>query len=135
MGERDVGQLERSDLEARVARNDVELHLSGKSLLLKLLPDQPLSERRGVNRRLEVGRQVRDRTDVILMPVREDDSRELIPLLLDELEVGEDEIDSRIVRVGERQAEVAHQPLPSRAIEIDVHANLARSAERAENQL
>jgi hypothetical protein len=40
VGERDIGQLERTDLEARVARDDVELHLPGEPLLLQLFGNQ-----------------------------------------------------------------------------------------------
>ena len=69
---------------------------------------------------------------MILMAVGEDDPDEILRLLLDEFQVGKDEVDAGIIGVGKGQAEVAHQPFALRPIEIDVHANLARAAERAE---
>ena len=72
---------------------------------------------------------------MVLVPVRQDDAGELVLLLLDEFEVGQDEVDARIIRIGEGQPEIDHQPLALRAVEIDVHADLARPAERAEQQL
>ena len=71
---------------------------------------------------------------MVLMPVGQDDPGKAVPLLLDELEIGKDEVDARIIGIGEGQAEVDHQPLALRAVEIDVHADLARPAERAEKQ-
>ena len=45
VSESDIGQLERADLEARIAGDDVQLHLPGEPLLLQLLCDQPRGER------------------------------------------------------------------------------------------
>jgi hypothetical protein len=39
------------------------------------------------------------------------------------------------IRAAEGHAEIDHQPLAIAAIEIDVHADLARPAERTEDQL
>src|SRR6476620_1604484 len=71
---------------------------------------------------------------MILVPVSKDYSREPVLLALDELEVGEDELDPGIGRVGEGQPQVDHDPLAAAAVEIDVHADLARAAERDEQQ-
>ena len=71
---------------------------------------------------------------MVLVPVRKDDAGKPLLLILDELQVGKDELDTRIARIGEGQAKVDHQPLTAATVEIDVHANLARAAERAENQ-
>ncbi len=65
----------------------------------------------------------------------EDDADKVLHPLFDELEVGEDEVDARIVGVGEGQPQVGHQPLAAAAIEVDVHADLARPAERKKQQL
>src|SRR4051812_9628653 len=72
---------------------------------------------------------------MVLVTMGQDDPREPFLLFLDELEIGQDQVDPRIARVGEGQAEVDHDPLPAAAVEIDVHADLARSAERAEQEL
>jgi hypothetical protein len=65
---------------------------------------------------------------MILVPVRQDNPCEPLLLVLDELEVRENELDSRIIGIGERQAEVDHDPLAAAAVEIDVHADLAGAA-------
>ena len=45
------------------------------------------------------------------------------------VEVGQNQLDARIIRAGEGQAEIDDDPLAAAAVEIDVHANLARAAE------
>jgi len=71
---------------------------------------------------------------MILVTVGEDDARQPLLLTFDELEVGKDEVDPRIVRVGKSETEVDHDPLSAATIEIDVHAYLARAAERAKQK-
>ena len=70
---------------------------------------------------------------MILMAVRQDDPCEPLLLVLDELEVGEDKFNARIAGIGKGQPEVDHDPLAATTVEVDVHADLARAAERAEN--
>src|SRR6185369_2930510 len=96
VSERNVGQLERTDVEARVAGNNVELHLAGQPFLLKLLRNQSGGEGRRVKRRLQVSGKIRNGTDMILMPVGEDDTGKLVALRFDELEIGQDQVDTRI---------------------------------------
>jgi hypothetical protein len=71
---------------------------------------------------------------MVFVAVGEDDPRESLLLVLDELELGQDEVDSGILGIGEGQAEIDHQPLAAAAVQVDVHADFARPAERAEQQ-
>ena len=71
---------------------------------------------------------------MILVPVRQHDAEQIIALLLDELQIGQDQVDARIGRIGEGNAHVDHQPFALTAVQIDVHADLAGSAERDEEQ-
>src|SRR5689334_16111290 len=71
---------------------------------------------------------------MVLMPVREDDPGEILLLVLDELQVGKDQVDAGIVGAGKGQPQIDHDPLAPAAIQIDVHADLARSAERDEKE-
>ncbi len=71
---------------------------------------------------------------MILMAVRQDDADQVLHPFLDEFEVGKDQLDAGIVGIGEGQAKVGHQPFAAAAVEIDVHANLARPAEGQEQQ-
>ena len=50
--QRDIGELERAELETAAALDDVELDLTGEPLLLELAGDQAGGERRCVKRRL-----------------------------------------------------------------------------------
>ena len=133
--ERHVGEAERAEREAAVARDRDELHLLGDPLLLQLAADQPRGEGRGVERHAEIGGQIGDRADMILMPVREHDADQAVGMTLDEVEIGEHEIDAGIGGIGEGEAEIDHHPFAVAAVEIDVHADFARAAEREEEEL
>ena len=86
------------------------LDLPGQPFFLQLARDQPGGERRRVNRHLQIGGHVGQRADMILMPVGDDDPDEVLHPLLDEFEVGQDEVDPRIFMVGEGQSAIGHQP-------------------------
>src|SRR6266496_1698252 len=121
MRQRDETDLERAKLDAPAALDDIELHQPGKPLLLELAGDQPGGERSREQRALELLGEVGQRADMVLMPMREDNPREPFLLALDEIEIGQDEVDPGIRRIGESQAEIDHDPLAAAAIEIDVH--------------
>ena len=71
---------------------------------------------------------------MVLMAVGEDDAEQIGAMLLDEGEIGQDQLDARIIGIGEGQAEIDHHPFALAAVEIDVHADLARAAEREEEE-
>ena len=71
---------------------------------------------------------------MVLMAVGEDDAEQIVASLLDEGEIGQDQLDARIIGIGEGQAEIDHHPFALAAVEIDVHADLARAAEREEEE-
>ena len=76
---RDIGELERAQLERRVARDDVELDLSGEPLLLELSGDQARGEGRGVERDLQLARKIGDRADMVLVTMGQDDAGQPAP--------------------------------------------------------
>ena len=135
MRQRDKAHPERPQLDAPAALDDIELYVTGEPFLLEFAGDQPGGERGREQRTLQLLGEIGERADMVLMPVGQDDPREPLLLVLDEFKVGEDELYPGIVRVGERQAEVDHDPLAAAAVEVDVHADLARAAERAEQEL
>ncbi len=71
---------------------------------------------------------------MVLMAVGQDDAEQIVAPLLDEGEIGQDQLDARIFGIGEGQAEIDHHPFALAAVEIDVHADLARAAEREEEE-
>ncbi len=134
MGERDIGEAERPELEAALALDLDQFDLLEDPLFLQLAADQAGSERRGVERHAEIGGEIGDRPDMILMPVGEDDTEQIVALAFDEIQIGQDQLDAGVGRVGKGQAEIDHHPFALRAIEIDVHANLPRAAEGKEKK-
>jgi hypothetical protein len=134
MGERDVAEAERPEPEIALHLDCVELHLPGQPLLLQLAGDQPGGERRRVERHAEIVGEIRNGADMVLMAVGEDDAEQVLAPLLDEGEIGQDQFDAGIGRIGEGEAKVDHDPFALAAVEIDVHANLAGAAEREEEQ-
>ena len=83
------------ELDASAALDDVELDLAGQPLLLELAGDQPGGERRREQRRLQLLGEIGQRADMVLVAVGQDDPGEPLLLVLDELEIGQDEVDAR----------------------------------------
>gem|GEM_PF-6332979 len=134
MGERHVAEAERPEPEVAAEIDRVENDVLEQPLLLELARDQPGGERRRVERHAQIVAEIGDCADMVLMAVGEDDAEQVGAALLDEGEVGQDQLHARIERVGEGQAEIDHHPLALAAVEIDVHADLARAAEREEEE-
>jgi hypothetical protein len=132
--ERDVGDLERAQGDAALVLDDDQLDLVEQPGLRQLVADEVGGERRRVERHAEIRGEVGHRADVVLVRVGEDDAEQAVEPLLNELEVGEHQVDAGVVGIGEPHAEVDHQPLAIAAVEVDVHADLARAAEREEQQ-
>ncbi len=69
----------------------------------------------------------------------EDDADDVLPEGLDEGRVGQDHLDPRGGLVSEGDAEIDHDPLAvvggAEAVEIEVHPDLVRPAERQEDEL
>src|SRR3546814_11104198 len=53
----------------------------------------------------------------------------------DRLDVGQDDVETRHAVVGEGDAEIDHQPPAGIAVQVQVHADLVRPAERQEVQV
>ncbi len=134
MGKRQVADRERAEIEGIEMVDHPEVDLAGDSRLLQLGAHQPGGEWRRVERHAQFLREIRDGPDVILMRVRQHHAEQVLRLILDELQIGENQVDAGIFVAAEGHAQIDHQPLVVAAIEIDVHADLARSTERAEQQ-
>ena len=74
VGERDIGDAERVELDRAAALDDPQADLAGQPFLLQLAGDQPGGERRRVERHLEVGGEIGQRADMVLMAVGQDDA-------------------------------------------------------------
>ena len=69
------------------------------------------------------------------MGMRQHDADQGIAPFLDERRIRHDHIDAGHRIVGEADAEIDHQPLAGVAVEIEVHADLARPAQGEEQEL
>ena len=135
MRQRHEGHAERADIELGVGLDDLQLDAVGIALLLELPADQARGESGGVERHAEILGQVRQRADMVLMPVRQHDTDQIVEPFLDELQVGQDHVDAGILRIGEGDAAIDHHPLAVTAVQIDVHADLARPTQGQEKEL
>src|SRR3546814_10880534 len=71
---------------------------------------------------------------MILMPMRENDAEQIVATLLNESQIGKDQVDAGIAWIGKGKAQIYHDPFSLGSIEIDIHANLSRPAEGQEKQ-
>jgi len=72
---------------------------------------------------------------MILVRVRQHEADQVGAPLDDELGIGHQHVDTRRAVVPERDAKIDHQPLAGIAVEIEVHADLAGTAQRDEKKL
>src|SRR4029077_8368169 len=91
--------------------------------------DQREGEARRVDLQLEFAEQVRQRADVVLMAVGEHHGLDLIGVLAQVLEVGQDQVDARHLRLGEGQPCVQDQDAAVHLEGGHVAADLADAAE------
>ena len=117
--ERDLGDRHRVE-QARLAQLALQ-HRGG--------------ERRGIDRRLEPRPQVGDGAEMVLVGMGDDDADQVLAALLDEGGIGHHDLDARHRVVAEGDAEIDHQPLAGMAVEIEVHADLAGTAQGEEQEL
>ena len=135
VGQRDVSDLEGTNLETPVVFFDLmQLDFAKQARFLELAPHQFHRERRRIDRHAEIGCEVWHGADVIFMRMGENDSFKLLRPLLDEFEVGEHKVHPGILAARESHAQIDHQPLAVAAVEVDVHPDLARAAEREKQQ-
>lgn len=134
MGQRHIGDIEWPEREAVLRIDHVQFDLIAISGLSKLVPHQIRGERRGVKRHSQFHREIGHRTDVVFVSMRQHDAEQIVQSVLDELQIGEHQFGAGIFVAAETHAEVDHQPLAVTPVEIDVHADFARSAEREEEQ-
>ena len=134
MRERDQPDRKGLEIDAAVVRDDVELDLTFEPLLLQFLGNDARREPVGIDRHLEIGREIRDGADMILMRVGEDDADEVLAAFLDEGGVGHDDVDAWIIGIPEGHAQIDHQPFAIAPVQVAVHADFARPAKCEEEQ-
>src|SRR3546814_20116296 len=66
--------------------------------------------------------------------MRENDAEQIVATLLNESQIGKDQVDAGIAWIGKGKDQIYHDPFSLGSIEIDIHANLSRPAEGQEKQ-
>ncbi len=90
---------------ASAALDDVELDLSGQPFFLELSGNQPRGERSGIERAFKLFGEIGQRADMILMTMGQNDAGKPFLLLLDEFEIGQDQLDAGIARDRQRSGQ------------------------------
>ena len=72
---------------------------------------------------------------MVLVRMGDDQAHQLVATIRDVAGVGHHHIDLGMRRAAEADAAVHRQPLPVAAVEVEVHADLARPAQRQEGQI
>ena len=98
--------------------------------LVELGLDQPLRERRAVDRRRQRGQQEAERADVILVPVRDQIGPQLAPPRFQVRRVWDDVVDAVHLVGGEHQAGVGDDHVLGGLVDHHVAADVAEPAER-----
>ena len=99
---------ERSELEL-VARVERKERVRLEPVLLQLVAQEAAREGRGVDRDVgELRKDVREGADMVLVGVRDQEGADLLPVLLQIRDVGDDEVDPEHLLVQEHQPAVDH---------------------------
>ena len=130
MGKADKLHTKGAEVDFLPGFHDMQFNLIGDPFFFELPPNQCRCKRIGVKRHTEIGCEIRHRADMILMPVRQDDTDKILLARFDKFQIGEDQINAGIIRTGKCQAEIDHQPFAITAIKVNVHADFVRPAKR-----
>jgi hypothetical protein len=130
---------ERPELQIAAQRDLGQADLIEDAGVAQLLADQEGGERRGVERGFQARPQPAERTDVVLVSVRQHDAQDVVGVGLDVARVRGDHLHAGRRQVAEGHAQVDHDPLPivrrPVAVQIEIHPDLVRPAQRQEDEL
>ena len=140
MGHADQLDIERADLAAIPHRDDLQGEAVDEADLGELRFEHLGGEGRGVDRDSgERGPQIGHGAEMIFMRVGEQEPGDIVPLFLDEPNVGKDHIDAGLGLAAEGDAHIDDEPfagaLAAVAVEVEIHADLAHAAERQEDEI
>ena len=139
---RDIDEVdgERRKLDPPVQRRDIDRDLRRAGLRQPARFEQGGSERRGVKRHLELRPKIDQRAHMVFVRVGEHEADDVAALLDQEADVRQDEIDAgQVFFAAERDAAIDDQPFSpgtvAKAVDREIHPDLADAAERRENEL
>src|SRR5262245_23216191 len=140
MRDGDVLDVERSDLKPLTGRDLVQLDLGRTRFGEPAGLEKAEREAGRVDRRTQARPHLDERADMILMGVGNEDSEQVLPLLLDEAKIGIDQIDAgEMLLAAKSHAAIDEDPLSlalgTETVKGGIHSDLAETAERDEYQL
>ncbi len=134
MADPEGGRAEGPELD-RLARLECEQRVVVELMLLDLVAQQAARQRRGVDRHArEVGQDVGQPTDMVLVGVGDQERLDLVGALAQVGDVGHDEVDAEHLLLGEHQSAIDHDDLIAVLEHVHVLADLADTAERQDAQ-
>ena len=124
------GHTAHADILPRL--DNVQRSLRQQTVLLELALDKPEREPCSVYGNIYLLEQIRQRADMILVSVSDDNAPELIPVLFEIGEVGDNEVNARHFLIGERKAAVYDKHIVAAFVNVKVLSYLVKTAERDE---
>ena len=116
-------------------RDLVQLCRRGQAVLLELVADKAQRQARRVHGHVELAQKIRQRADVVLMAVRDDEAADARAVLQNERKVRDDKVDAEHVAVREHKAAVDQQHIVAAFVQRDVLAHFAQAAQRIDLHL
>ncbi len=123
---------ERADGDALARPHRHQTLLDLLAVFLELGFDKRERQRRAIHRALHDRQHMRDRPDVILVPVRQDERRD--PILLELPQIRDDEVDAEQLGLGKHHAGIDQDGRVTAGDDHHVHAELPEAAERDDFQ-
>ena len=134
----DEAQREGLQVEASAGRDDVDADLVGQPDLAQLAAQHRGGERGAVDRAFELRPQPGHGADVVLVGMGDHQTDQLVLAVGDEAGIGHHDLDFRQFAAAEADAAIHGEPFfvacDAPAVQVEVHANFARPAQRQEGQ-
>ena len=134
MGDGNEFEVEGADGEAIALGDDVEARV-GQAVFAQLRCDECQREVGSVDRNVASQlEQVGHGTDVVLVPVGEDEADDVVHAVLNPREIRQDQVDAGLCLFGEENATVHDQELAPVLEDVHVAADLAETSQRDHSQ-
>ena len=127
MRQRDQFEVERANRKTSRYGDFGNTRTAGESFILQLAAQQCSRKRCRVKGTLQAAPQIGHGADMVFVRVRQHEAGQTVTPASNKERVWHDNVDPRRRVVAEGDAAIDHQPLAGMAIQVEVHANFARS--------
>ena len=122
--------FKRTDRDALPRRDLAQIRILEQPVLLEFLAHQRQREFRAIDGHVQIAEHIGNRADVILVRVRKKNRLHLLLALLQESDVGNNDVDAEKLGFGEHQSRVDDDNFVSASQGHHVHAEFAKPAKR-----